>query len=235
MMKRHLLPLLPALLLGLVLIFCASMPREVELLESALSPELPLEYELPGWYGQRTQESAAERKVLAADTRFSKGIYLKRRDDPDTPRNPPIHLSLIFSGNDMNHSIHRPEGCLPAQGHLSLTARTETIRLADGKELTFTRLASVLPDSENEREYVHYIHYYVFVGHHALTHNHLARVFRDIVDRSTSGRVQRWAYFQAGVSWGGSTGYSEEQADAQLREFISLIVPNLIDWELVNS
>ncbi len=233
MMKRIILALVPAILMGLTLWGSASMPKGVEFLESALNPDIPLDYELEGWYGQRTQESAAERKILAEDTRFSKGLYLKRRDDPDAPRNPTISLSLIYSGNDMNHSIHRPEGCLPAQGHLSLTARSETLQLADGRKLTFTRLASLLPDEKNPREYVHYIHYYVFVGHNAITHNHLARVFRDIRDRATSGRVQRWAYFQAGVCWGGSTGYSEEPADAQLREFISQIMPQLIDWELV--
>ncbi len=232
-MKRLIIALIPTLLMSLVLWGSLSMPKEVDFLESALSPDLPLDYTLEGWYGQRTQESAIERQILAKDTRFSKGIYTKLRDDPDAPRNPSINVSLIFSGNDMNHSIHRPEGCLPAQGHLSLTARTETLRLADGQELTFTRLASVMPDEENERDFVHYIHYYVFVGHNTLLHNHLARVFRDICDRATSGRVQRWAYFQAGVKWGGSTGHSEELADSQLREFISQVIPQLIDWKAV--
>ncbi len=230
-MKRLIISLLPTLLMGLTLWGVWIMPREVALMESALSPELPLDYELEGWYGVRTQESAAERQVLAADTRFSKGIYTKRRDNPDAPRNPSISLSLIFSGNDMNHSIHRPEGCLPAQGHLSLTARSETIRLADGKELTFTRLASVVPDENINNSYVHYIHYYIFVGSHSILHNHIARVLRDILDRTTSGRVQRWAYFQAGVRWGGSTEHSEELAETQLREFIAHILPQLIDWE----
>ncbi len=232
-MKRLLFTLLPALLMGLTLWGSYALPKSVELMESALSPDLPLEYTLEGWYGQRTQESAVERQVLAADTRFSKGIYIKRRDDPDAPRNPDISVSLIFSGNDMNHSIHRPEGCLPAQGHLSLSGRSETIRLTDGRELTFTRLSSVLPDEEKEQGYVHYIHYYVFVGSNTILHNHLARVARDICDRATSGRVQRWAYFQAGVRWGGSAGHSEDMADAQLREFISQVLPQLIDWEAV--
>ncbi len=232
-MKRLILALIPAMLMALVIWGSATMPRNVEFLESALNPELPVEYELEGWYGQRTQESAVERQILAEDTRFSKGIYVKRRDDPDAPRNPAISLSLIYSGNDMNHSIHRPEGCLPAQGHLSLVARSETLRLADGHELTFTRLASLLPDENKPNSYVHYIHYYVFVGHNAVTHNHLMRVFRDIRDRATSGRVQRWAYFQAGSCWGGSTGHSEEQTDAQLREFIKQIAPQLIDWKSI--
>ncbi len=234
-MKRSLIALLPALLMALVLWCSIAMPKHVEFQESALSPDIPLDYTLEGWYGQRTQESAAERSILAKDTRFSKGIYIKRRDDPDAPRNPSINLSLIYSGNDMNHSIHRPESCLPAQGHLSLTARTETIRLQNGKELTFTRLASVLPNEEDPGSYTHYIHYYVFVGHHTILHNHLARVGLDILDRATSGRVQRWAYFQAGTCWGGSTGFTEEQAATQLREFISQILPGLIDWEAITN
>ncbi len=233
-MKRILFAMIPALLMGLALWGSSAMPKEVELMESALSADLPLEYALEGWYGIRTQESAVERRVLAADTRFSKGIYVKRRDDPDTPRNPDINVSLIFSGNDMNHSIHRPEGCLPAQGHLSLAGRNETIRLADGRELTFTRLSSLLPDEKKEGSYVHYIHYYVFVGSNTITPNHLTRVARDIIARATSGRVQRWAYFQAGVRWGESTGHTEDEADAQLREFISQVLPQLIDWEAIS-
>ncbi len=232
-MKRLLVTFLPAVLMGLVLWGSATMPKELSFQESALSPEIPLDYELEGWYGQRTQESAEERLILAADTRFSKGIYVKRRDDPDAPRNPVINLSLIYSGNDMNHSIHRPESCLPAQGHLSLTARSETLRMADGRELTFTRLASVVPDEQQKGSYIHYIHYYIFVGHHTILHNHLARVGYDIMERVTSGSVQRWAYFQAGVQWGGSSGYTEELSDSQLREFISQIVPQLIDWKAV--
>ncbi len=232
-MKRLLAALIPALLMGLVLWGTHAMPREFALRESALSPNLPFDHELKGWWGQRTQESAEERATLAKDTRFCKGVYVKRRDDPDSPRNPGISVSLIYSGNDMNHSIHRPEGCLPAQGHLSLTGRTETIRLADGRELTFTRLSSVMPDKANEREFVHYIHYYVFVGHNTILSSHMARLARDILDRTTSGSVQRWAYFQAGAMWGGSSGFTEEVADSQLRELIAELLPQLIDWEAV--
>ncbi len=234
-MKRLLFAIFPALLMGLVLWGSAVMPKEVELMESALSPELPVDYRLKGWYGQRTQESAAERQVLAKDTRFSKGLFTKLRDDPFAPRNPTLTVSLIFSGNDMNHSIHRPEGCLPAQGHLSLTARRETLRLTDGREMTFTRLASVVPDEEAPGKYVHYIHYYVFVGSNSILHNHLARVLRDVYDRVTSGRVQRWAYCQVGVRWGGSTGHSEEEAESQLREFLSQLIPQLIDWKAIGD
>ncbi len=234
-MKKLFRALLPPLLMGLLFAASALMPTKTEMLESALSPELPLEYALPGWYGQRTQESAQERAILAADTRFSKGIYIKRRDDPSAPRNPALTVSLIFSGADMNHSIHRPERCLPAQGHLSLNARTESIALADGRELEFTRLASLTQVEGKPLEYTHHIHYYVFVGHSSILSSHLPRVFRDIYDRCVSGQVQRWAYCQVGVQWGGETGFSEEEADAQLRELIAQLLPQLIDWETVGG
>ncbi len=229
-MKHLLTTLLPAALLGLMFWGIDVMPRSVEMLESALSPELPLEYDLTGWYGQATQESAEERRVLAHDTRFSKGIYIKLRDDANTPRNPTITVSLIFSGNDMNHSIHRPERCLPSQGHLSLNSRAETLQLADGRELVFTRLSSLVPDPANPREYIHFIHYYVFVGHSTILSSHILRTLRDISDRTLTGQVQRWAYFQAGSQWGGSTGHTEEQADTQLRQLIKQLFPQLIDW-----
>ncbi len=232
-MKRLLLAFLPALLMGLTLWGSASMPRQLEFLESALSPDLPLNYELEGWYGVRQQESAEERATLAQDTRFSKGAYVKLRDDANSPRNPGLSVSLIYSGNDMNHSIHRPEGCLPAQGHLSLTSSKTTLRLANGQELAFTRLNSVTPCPDNPREFLHHIHYYVFVGHDTIVSTHIARVIRDICDRATSGSVQRWAYFQAGTQWGGNTAFSEEEAEAHLRELITQLLPRLIDWKAV--
>ncbi len=234
-MKRLLIALLPALLMALMLVAVEKMPRQVDMLESALSPELPLGYKLEGWYGQRTQESAMERAILAHDTRFSKGLYIKLHDELGATRNPIITVSLVFSGHDMNHSIHRPERCLPSQGHLSLTGRAEDIQLKNGKTLTFTRLDSVTPDTPEARQYTHHIHYYVFVGHHSIISSHLPRVAQDIYDRCLSGQVQRWAYFQVGVQWGGETGHSEEQADAQLRELISRLLPRLIDWKALED
>ncbi len=234
-MMRFLAALIPAALMALMFLGVEHMPRKVELLESALSAELPLDYTLPGWYGVRRQESAEERQILAHDTRFSKGAYMKLREHAFAPMNPPLTVSLIFSGNDMNHSIHRPERCLPAQGHLSLSGRIETLRLDNGRELRFTRLTSLVPDAANPRGYIHFIHYYAFVGHNTILASHLPRTFRDIADRIMSGQVQRWAYFQAGVQWGGSTGFSEELAEQQLREFISQLLPRLIDWETLGD
>ena len=234
-MKRLVIALLPALLMALMFAAIEMMPHEVKMLESALSPELPLGYRLEGWYGLRTQESAEERRILAQDTRFSKGIYIKLREDICTPRTPPVNVSLVFSGHDMNHSIHRPERCLPTQGHLSLTGRREELRLANGRELAFTRLASVTADTPEAQEYTHHIHYYVFVGNHSILSSHIARALQDICDRTTTGRVQRWAYFQVGTQWGGRTGCSEARAEAQLREFIAELLPCLINWEALGD
>ena len=44
---------------------------------------------------------------------------------------PPVEISIVYSGADMNSSIHRPERCLPSQGHLNLRGSTSEITLAD--------------------------------------------------------------------------------------------------------
>ncbi len=229
--KSWLMALVPALLMAAALVLIKEMPTHTTMLDSAISPDLPLGYDLEGWYGVRTQESAEERLKLAADTIFSKGVYVKRRDDPDAPRLPDVSVSIVYSGQDMNTSIHRPEVCLPAQGHVSLDGETDTIALSDGREIPVTRLASMLPDREDSRKYVHYIHYYVFVGHDCVKGSHLARTFTDIVDRALLGQVQRWAYFQVGSCWGGDSGVTEEQCDAMIRQLISELLPRLIDWK----
>ncbi len=225
--------LLPALVMALVFVGICTMPTHDRIMSSSISPDLPLGYGLAGWYGQRTQESAAERNILAADTKFSKGVYQLLRESEDSPQNPPVSVSIVYSGNDMNNSIHRPETCLPGQGHVNLRSSTDTLRLADGRELTFTRLVSKMPVKGNSHLYTDYVHYYVFIGHQSIQPTHMRRTLRDMYDRVVHGYVQRWAYLQVGSHWGGDSPFTQEQSEAQVRRLLSELLPHLIDWEAV--
>lgn len=222
----------PALLLSFVLGMIWVLPRELTILESDISPDLPTGFAPAGWYGHRTQESEQERAILAADTRFSKAIYCRVNPITREIDDEPLVVSIIYSGNDMNSSIHRPERCLPAQGHINLLGSARELTLRDGRSLTFTRLTSTVIREEGERkERVRYIHYYVFVGHGHVCSSHLRRTFLDICDRVFKGKVQRWAYFQVGGSYRPDDPEGEARTDERLRQLIADLMPELLENE----
>lgn len=232
-MKKWLYALLPALVLGALLGVLALMPQDDTLVEASIADTLPVGRELPGWVGERTQESEAERSILAVDTKFAKANYRALGLDewaPD-PRTPLVDASIVFSGQDMNSSIHRPELCLPSQGFQNLQGQPTTVELSNGMVLPFTRLSSIRPNGEKRADALHFIHYYIFVGHGHIKSTHMQRVMQDMYDRLFTGEVERWAYFQVGCYWGGSSGITEEQADRHIRRLISVLLPRIIRWD----
>lgn len=233
-MKPLFRALIPAAVMAAMLGLIALLPQKDVLVEASISPDMPTGTELAGWYGQKTQETEAERSILAADTKFSKVNYRAASLDDfsfSDSRAPIIDASIVFSGQDMNASIHRPELCLPAQGFRNLTGRPATIELANGKTLAFTRLSSERPRSEKRGDSLHFIHYYVFVGKGHIKSTHLQRVMQDMYDRLFTGTVERWAYFQVGTYWAEDIGITEEEADRNVRKLISALLPRIILWQ----
>lgn len=229
-MKQIFSALAPALLLGTLFSCVFILPTQNALLESSISPDLPTGYRLDGWYGTKTQESEVERATLAADTRFSKAVY---REDALllSSRKPDINVSIVYSGSDMNNSIHRPERCLPAQGHMNLQSQVRHIRLTNGREITFTRLSSFIPNKEVPGGRIRFVHYYAFIGHGTICHNHLQRTAQDMFDRVVRGAVERWAYIQVGTYWGDELGISEQEADERIGRLLGDLLPGLISWQ----
>lgn len=221
---------LPPLLLGLLLACIGLLPTENELQASSISPDLPLGFRLMGWYGVKTQESDMEREALAADTVFSKAVYRE-----EVGNKPDINVSIVYSGSDMNNSIHRPERCLPAQGHQDLRASVRRVPLANGRELTFTRLSSFIPSKSARGGRVRFVHYYIFIGHGTVCHNHMERTARDMYDRVVRGAVERWAYLQVGTYWGEEMGIPEEEADARICRLLGDLLPGLINWQELDN
>lgn len=226
-LKALLPPVLLTLLLGSVFI----LPRHEELVESSISPDLPIDYNLPGWQGKKVQESEVERSSLAADTRFSKAQYTQPRRVFWEQEKPPVEVSIVYSGSDMNSSIHRPERCLPSQGHINLKTRTDEITLADRRSIAVTRLTSQVPLPGEKKIMLNFVNYYVFIGHGTMRHTHIGRTLQDMYDRVTKGYVQRWAYFQASSYWAPELNLSEEETDKRVRSLISELLPGQINWE----
>lgn len=231
MMKNLLRALLPPTLLAAILCSVFILPRHETLVESSISPDLPLGFDLPGWQGKKIQESEVERSSLAADTRFSKAQYTQPRRVFWEEEKPPVEISIVYSGNDMNASIHRPERCLPSQGHVDLRTSSADIRLADGRTIAVTRLTSrvPLPDRKDGLT-LRFVSYYVFIGHGTMQHTHLGRTFQDMYDRIAKGYVQRWAYFQASSYWAPELKVTEEETDRRVRAVISELLPRQVDW-----
>lgn len=231
MMKQVLRALLPPALLALILGSVFILPRHEALVESSISPELPVGFTLPGWYGKKVQESELERSSLAADTRFSKAQYNQPRRTLWEQEKPPVEVSIVYSGSDMNSSIHRPERCLPSQGHIDLQTSNSEITLADGRTIAFTRLTSrvPLPDRDDGLT-LRFVSYYVFIGHGTMHHTHLGRTFQDMFDRVAKGYVQRWAYLQVNSYWAPELNLTEEETDRRVRAVISKLLPGQVDW-----
>lgn len=222
---------LPPALLALLLSSVFILPREEQLLESSISPDLPVDYDLTGWHGTKIQESEVERTSLAADTRFSKAQYTQPRRVFWEKEKPPVEVSIVYSGSDMNSSIHRPERCLPSQGHVNLQTSSSELSLADGRTLTLTRLTSRVPlPNRDDGLVLNFVSYYVFIGHGTLHHTHIGRTLQDMYDRVTRGYVQRWAYFQANSYWAPELNITEEEADKRVRTLISELLPNQVNW-----
>ena len=207
--------------------------------------------ELPATSGRWTLEgqspSEAEISTLKSDTQFSKAICLAVRpgevneDGYGVPDR--VDLSIVLSGADINNSIHRPERCMPAQGHNITSSSDRILNLPNGRQLTTKRLVSIqsqrVAANDDREEYVKFdcLTYYFFVGHDHVTNDHLTRTLIDMKDRLVRGMDQRWAYTSVSM-WYGKVPWikaevSAAEADAKLQKFLADFAENQIDWNQV--
>ena len=156
-----------------------------------------------GYTQEVTQE---ELDGLAADTIFSRKGY--RDVIPENGKfDPEIRLSVVFSGKDINNSIHRPQVCLIAQGWeiISTNLVTLDVEVPNYDKVGFTELicrrsrVEVLKDElgnkTGEREILDMmVQYYTFVGSEVIVPGHIERTWEDIRARILKGNDQQWAY-----------------------------------------
>ena len=231
-------------LAGVVLSAIYFLPQGGEMLPSAIRVELPSS--IDGWLLQKKPPTPEEIDILAKDTLFSKANCFKPREGEfelisGQPMVDRIDLSIVFSGHNLNDSIHRPERCMPAQGHM-ITKTTDTeIPIQDDKPLKIRRLLSKqsIPLNEDHTEYRDFdcVTYYFFVGNNTITHDHYSRIFLDMKDRLFLGIDQRWAYVSVSM-WYGDLPWVQkkiplEEADLKVQKFVSELAKVQIDWEMV--
>jgi hypothetical protein len=219
------------------------LPTAGEVAQSAVRMELPEEG--GGWFFKQQVASEAERETLAKDTEFSKAICLKPRpgefDEKGYAIPDRVDLSVVLSGSDINNSIHRPERCMPAQGHNIISSIDRRIDLDNGRTIEVKRLQSVqrIPTNEERTEFLELncLTYYFFIGHDRITNDHLGRTFVDMKDRLLKGMDQRWAYVSTSMWFGKmpwlETEISEADADAKLTDFVMRFSEEQIAWDQV--
>ncbi|NJR43162.1 MAG: exosortase-associated EpsI family protein [Akkermansiaceae bacterium] len=188
------------LILGCTMSAIYFLPKAGAIAQSAVKMDLPNISE--SWQLNKMPASQEELGALSSDTEFSKAICLSARpgeyswEGKQVPDR--LDLSIVLSGIDLNNSIHRPERCMPAQGHTILSSSDQSLKLANRREFKAKRLVSVQSQrvsTATEREqYARYncVTYYFFVGHDRVTNNHLGRTFIDMKDRLIRGMDQRW-------------------------------------------
>ena len=238
--RYFLLPLSLAVLLAMIYL----LPQTGTMIPSAVSMKLP--ERIGGWALQPIPASKEEIETLASDTEFSKALCFQPRPGEfsllhDTPILDRIDLSIVLSGHDLNNSIHRPERCMPSQGHTINNTTDLVVTLNNGRKITVRRLLSVqsIPTNEAKTEYESFqcVTYYFFVGSHIITHDHLNRTLLDMKDRLLQGLDQRWAYVSIST-WYGDLPWMQkkiplEEADSKVEAFLQNFGEVQIDWSKV--
>jgi hypothetical protein len=230
-----LLPVLLGSALGAVYV----LPKAGDTAASAVKMELP--GTSGGWEFTEYQATQDEILTLGPDTGFSKATCRRARpgevsfDGRLIPDH--IDLSIVLSGHDLNSSIHRPERCMPAQGHKNMTSSNVAFQMENGHTFKAKRLHSVkLNPGPEEGSVLKYncVTYYFFVGHDQITNDHLERTLIDMKDRLVHGMDQRWAYVSASMVYGKlpwvQKEITEAEADEKLRKFIKEFVVDQVDW-----
>jgi hypothetical protein len=236
--------LLP-LLLGGSLSAVYILPKAGETANSAVNMQLP--GDCGGWSYENIPASQNEISTLGKDTEFAKAICLKARpgeinDDghlvPDR-----LDLSVVLSGHDLNNSIHRPERCMPAQGHSITSSSDVNMAAPGGRSFPVKRLRSSQSLRNEKKEVVanfQCVTYYFFVGHDQITNDHFERTLLDMKDRLVKGLDQRWAYVSVSmwygkIPWIKDKEVTEAEADEKITQFLTSFAEKQIRWDQINK
>ncbi len=176
-------------LVGLGLGTIYVLPTSSEIKATMLSTELP--ESLNGYLSVTKEVTGEELKILAQDTEFERRSYYNKDDVTYAA----IDASIVFSGKDVNNSIHRPERCLVAQGFKIEKEDFIDIEITiNGKQVSipFKMLIYSIVPKEGTR--LSYVQYYTFVGHEKIVSGHYERTIEDMKGRVFGGYNQQWAY-----------------------------------------
>jgi len=230
------------MILGYSVVFI--LPDSGAMRPSLLKTELP--ESINNWVGERVKVSGRELDILAKDTDFERKSY----KNTNLKNHFGVEVSIVFSGEDMNNSIHRPEVCLRAQGwnfvderYLEVSTDIAGFESIPMKQIICERLAyedkKPIMGVNGKQMKIRRILYYTFFGHTNIVAGHFERVANDMKDRVLGGYDQRWAYatFGSTVSqtlidegfWKpGAKGFNDKETKASIEEVVRLIAQESI-------
>ena len=150
--------------------------------------------EIAGFTSEPVEVSEAELTVLPADTQFDKRAYLGEDGAQ-------FNVSVVIGGRSKS-SVHRPELCLPAQGFQMSDPRHAEVEDVDWHLVTLAR-----------RDAPSMGFAYTFFNQAGYrTSSHVKRIFRDVLDRSFLGRIDRWVMV---------TVYASSADERALKDFLA--------------
>ena len=166
----------------------------------------------PACGGELKGVSLAELRVLPADTRINKRLFI-------SPMGVQFTVSMVLGGVS-RASLHRPELCLPSQGfqmkvkkQLDVNGRPFNIVGFSGHGLSAAALAYTFFNQEGFR-----------------TSSHIDRIFRDVLDRSLHNRVDRWVMVTVNASRPGDLrglDLTDEGDMGMMEEFMAVLEKEL--------
>lgn len=162
--------------------------------------------------------SLGEKRLLPTDTILAKKQYV----DPEGKH---IFASIVLTGREQK-SIHRPQQCLPAQGHVIEESRVVEVPV-DGREplkvmlLDLHRAGATLDGGRFERKSKYA---YWFVGTGRETPYHLQRLYWMTIDRVFLNINHRWAYIAVSISCDAEAEHDIER----IKDFIRALHPSII-------
>jgi EpsI family protein len=201
------------------------IPSETKIEPCRVVMELP--ENLGVWSGKPGIVTDKEHEMLASDTQFCRKIY-------DDGFGDEVLVSIVLSGNDLDHSIHRPERCLPAQGWTveDSTSLNLPVAGAPGGMLPVTRLRDMRQEKLGGRVVnIYNLNYYWFIGYSDITASHFRREYLDLKDRLLHGYNQRWAYVTVAATITKGLmpfGKDEEETDKMVQKIITQVYPHIV-------
>ncbi|MBT8036564.1 MAG: EpsI family protein [Verrucomicrobiae bacterium] len=213
------------------------LPKSESMKPTRLARNLPMQF--ASMQGKRVSVTGKELDILAKDTEFERASFINL----DEPTHPAIEVSVVFSGKDLNNSIHRPERCLRSQGWNFSKQRKVVIKgaMPDGSGMPFQEIVcekSVQLENGKTIQVMR-VQYYTFFGHTAITQDHYGRTLQDMKDRLFKGYDQQWAYAtfsmpvtrvyaDQGLTRPGVKTYTLEESEAILADFIRQLAPKVV-------
>lgn len=221
---------------GLSLIF--ALPEPPPPADSACVHHWP--NELDGWVKIRDKSPSPAEIAILTGADFAKADYIS------VPGTFQIDAGIVLSTTEINETIHRPERCLPAQGHKILSASSTGVTLPNGVHLPLTRLHTRItrtaPATEETAAQTYSfdcVTYYWFIGKEILTASHYGRTLEDMRYRLLTGGTQRWAYvtiaaYLSAPEDGGENPLIADPSnpfDDRIKNFITVSAEEIINFD----